>query len=583
MGNANITRRRFLQIATVAGAQVLAGCGGAPAAQPATPQAAQSSGAAASTPATTSAIKYADAACVHRHIKGGFIAPGPDDGMIKQLQEEALRKEYGLNIDLRFESAAWSDIDQLITTRLETKGTDSVERDGTSALGWMSQEGLLQDMEDEIVQYGHDLEKFYPKAAFDYFNRDGKRFAIANFYSTPVDAEYIHIRRDWLDKIDRDIPQTIEDLEECLRLFKDKKLGGDVTVPVSPDLGGWLIPSYVLTGPFAPEPAEQLSLMKAGQDFEYEYGCAMRPERLELLQRWHKDGLLNPEWASLKGEDHDSLVDKGAVGCQLGVWGALNGRLQRVERDIDQKQDWVQIYPPVGLKGKPDTARILTEIPLERAVVVTSWSACAEAIVAFTDWVNKSFENYMLSFRGIEGKHWKFADNGAYVDLRTPEPNAEYSGMRGIVWSPIWQNKFQQLPAAPGKEPKDPMINKRIFGPHLYNRVDTTKPQQGEYPTLTRLYHFVAWNFKESAKFEPDLLALRNESATKIIKGELGVTDGLKTFWEQWRARGGEARLKEIADQYDVYIKNNPAMSDPKVFFAPESWNREVKYPERKK
>ena len=330
MSKSNPSRRTVL-LTGAAGLGMLAGCGAPPAAETPT---AQSAGAAASMPgmsASSAAVKYADEACVHHHIKGGFVGPGPDDPLIEQLQRDALLKEYGLNVDLKFKSAPWADIDTLITTRLETQGVDSVERDGSSALRWLSQEGLLQDIEDEITQYGPHLAQAYPQTAFDYFTRDGKRYAIANFYTTPVDAEYIHIRRDWLDQIDRDIPQTIEDLEECLRLFKEKKLGGDVTIPISPELGNWLIPAYVLTGPFAPEPDEQLAMLKAGEDFEYEYGSAMRPERLELLQRWHKDGLLHPEWSTLKAEDHNSLVDKGLVGAQFGGWWSANGHRRSIE------------------------------------------------------------------------------------------------------------------------------------------------------------------------------------------------------------------------------------------------------------
>jgi hypothetical protein len=122
-----------------------------------------------------------------------------------------------------------------------------------------------------------------------------------------------------------------------------------------------------------------------------------------------------------------------------------------------------------------------------------------------------------------------------------------------------------------------------IYGPHIYNRTDTTKPQANEYPTLTRLYHFVPWNFKESAQFEPDLLAIRSEWATKIIKGETKVEEGVKGFWDAWKSAGGDKRIKEIADQYSAYAKANPAMTDPKIFFSPESWNTTMKYPDRKK
>jgi hypothetical protein len=127
------------------------------------------------------------------------------------------------------------------------------------------------------------------------------------------------------------------------------------------------------------------------------------------------------------------------------------------------------------------------------------------------------------------------------------------------------------------------MINQRIYGPHIYNRPQTNQPQANEYPTLTRIYHFVAWNWTESAQYEPDLRALRDEYATKIIKGELPVGDGLKQFWEQWRASGGETRLQEISDQYAAYAKAHPEMTDAKVFFSPENWNTTSQYPERKK
>lgn len=573
--NKSISRRDFLRVAGItAGAGFLAGCGIKPEAG-------------GSAPATTSgaapAIKYADKAAVHRYISGGFAGAGPDDKLIKEIQEKALREEYGLNVSIEMESAAWGDIDQLITTRLETKGVDSVERDGNSALNWLSQEGLLKDMEQELAMYGNSLTSMLPSAGFDYFKRGGKRFAFANFYSSPVDAEYIHVRRDWLDKINRDVPQTIEELEEALRLFKEKKLGGDITIPMANDMGGWLIPAYVLQGPFAPEPAEQKKMLVAGEDFEYEFGCAMRPQRLELLQKWYKDGLLNPEWASFQGEDTQSAMEKGYVGALFSGWWNLNSQMKGIQSGVDPSQDWVQIYPPVGLKDVPNSGRILTEIPLERATVVTSWANAPEAIVALADWQNKSWENYMLANYGIEGKHWKWAENGAYVDLRSAAPNQEYSGMRRTTWAPQWNNRFQTLPAPEADPYLDPRIPELIYGPHIYNRTDTSQPQANEYPTLSRIFHFVAWDWKESAQFEPNLRALRDEWATKIIKNEASVTDGVKSFWDSWNASGGETRLREITEQYDAYAKANPVMTEDKVFFSPESWNTTVKYPERKK
>jgi ABC-type glycerol-3-phosphate transport system substrate-binding protein len=569
-----IKRREFLKgVAGVTGASILAGCAPAATSAPAAT--------AAPTEAAAPAVKYADQACVHHHLTGGFTGPGTSDEMIQVLEEQALRDVYKMNVDVTFESASWMDFDQLITTRLETQGCDSVERDGYTILNLATDEGLLQPVDALVDEYGPHIRDIFPQSAFDYYSIDGEAYSFSCFYECPVDCEYISIRRDWCDKIDRDVPQTIEDLEECLRLFKEKGLGGDVTIPIDSTLGGWLIPSYILQGPFAPDPDEQLALMDRGENFEYEYGCAMREERLELLRKWHQDGLLNPEWPTFKSEDNASAVAKGSVGCVFcGHW-ETNGQLLTTEREIDPTQDWVQIFPPVGLKGRPETARVLTEIPLGRAIAITSWANCPEAIISLTDWINSSFENFMLGTYGIEGEHWEFGENGCLVDLRSPAPNEEYSGMCHALQANKWLSHLRLLPADPANEPKDPLINQRIYGPHIYNRPQTTQPQDNEYPTLTRIFHFTPWKFTESSKFEADFHALRDEYATRIIKGEIGVSTGLQEFWDQWYAAGGDIRQQEITDQYAAYISQFPEMADPKIFLSPEYWNTEIKYPDR--
>lgn len=586
-----IGRRTLIRgAAGMAGAGLLASCAApqAPTA-PALPTAAQAGTAvsgATIVPATAApVIKYADSACVLRWLSTctGTVGEGPDDKEVKALQEEALRKIYGLNIDLRVENVACEGWVDAFNTRVETQGCDADDYILTYMLNYLNEPGLLRDVTAEVQQYGQHILQHYPKSAMDYIDPgDGKIYTWGNWYRVPVDCEYIFIRRDWCDAVGRDIPQTLEDLVECLALFKRERLGGDVTIPMASALGGWMIIPYVLTGPFSPEPDEQRIMLKNGEDFEYEYGAAVREQRLEFLRKLYQDGLLDQDWATNSGDDVMAAVSKGFVGCLLSTSG--QGRLDQIEREVDPKQDWVQIYPPVCLKGHPETGRILAEVPGEHCVSIFSWAKCPEAVVAWADWYCSSLENYMLCHYGIEGKHWKYGDNGCLIDLRTPPPNMEYSGSRYVGPMPRkWQNQIDLLPPQPGKEPKDPMISKRVLGPHFYNRPDTTKPQKGEYPMLVRLYHLVPWRFKESGNLDPDFLALRDEAVTKMIKGEQAIGDGIKAFWDAWMAAGGDKRIREISDQYDAYIKKHPEMADPKIFFSPENWNTQIQYPPRKK
>ena len=142
-----IKRREFLKgSAGVIGAGLLAGCApsatpaAAPTTAPATAAPVATTAPAAATPVVTApaVLKYGDKMCIHHHMTGGHIGPGPDDQLIIEIQQEALRNEYGLNVSIEFESAPWSDFDPLVVTRLETKACDSIERDGASALRWLA-------------------------------------------------------------------------------------------------------------------------------------------------------------------------------------------------------------------------------------------------------------------------------------------------------------------------------------------------------------------------------------------------------------------------------------------------------------
>lgn len=212
-------RRSFLKGAAGFGAAgLLSACAPGGAGSPAAP-AASSSGA--------PAVKYADKAAVFRYMTGGFAAPGPEDNLVKQLQEEILREEYGINVDIQFESATWADIDALMEVRLQTQGCDGLQRHHRAVLRWIGTPGLIRDIDDVVKEYGKNLIPAFPEVGWRFFMGGGDKYmSIPAMRITPHDIDYVHIRRDWLDRIDRDIPTTLEELEEVLELFKNNNLGG---------------------------------------------------------------------------------------------------------------------------------------------------------------------------------------------------------------------------------------------------------------------------------------------------------------------------------------------------------------------
>ena len=514
-------------------------------------------------------------------MTGGYPDPGPDDGLVKQVQEDALRKEYGLNVDIQFESASWADIDALMELRLQTQATDSVQRYDTRVLKWIATPGLIRDIDAEVKQYGKNLLDLMPASGWEFWMReDHKYIGIPALRSTPADIEYLHIRRDWLDKVGRDVPTTVEELEDALRLFKEKKLGGDVTIPFANENPLWMLGSC-LSGPWVPDADKQLQMMQQG-GASLDLESSFQEERLTVFQRWYKDGLLNPEWTSWKYDQVYGAAAKGIIGCISAGWWTLNQIIKDQVLKADPKQDWVQIFPPVSRKGVPNTGRIRAGAPMERGIVVASWAQAPEAIVALADWDNKSFDNYMTSRSGIQGKHWKYGDGGAFVNLMTPGPKPEYSGVRGTTWTSKWQRQRALLPAAAGQEPLDPKITPRIYH-NAHTRVDPAKPETGEYPLIGFVDHYLPYQFNKTATLEGDLSTIASEHFTKIVNNGAPVAATIKEFWSNWKAAGGDTRLQEISDQYSKWISQHPEWKDPKATLAPEAWDTTASYPERKK
>jgi hypothetical protein len=273
------------------------------------------------------------------------------------------------------------------------------------------------------------------------------------------------------------------------------------------------------------------------------------------------------------------------IGAISAGWWTMNGTLVKQVMKADPTQDWVQVFPPLGRKGVANSGRVYAAAPMARGLVVTTWAQAPEAIIALADWENKKLENFLSTRYGIPGKHWKFADNGAIVDLRSPAPKQEYSGVRYVTNTPARDIEVINLPAAKGQEPYDPAINPSIYK-NLWTRKVGKVPEKDEYPTIAGIDLWSPYQYPKSLKsgrndVSQDSMAL--EAWTSIVNGSTPATQGVKEFWNKWRAAGGDVRIGEITDQFNAWIKDHPEWADPRATFAPDAWRTKRDYPARPK
>ena len=237
----------------------------APAARPSPPTA----------PAAAPAIRYADKAVVHRYLTGGYSFFGPDDPLVKQIQEEALRKEYGLNVQINYESASWADIDALMDVRLQTQGDRlaAAQPQPRDALDLDPRPDPRHRRRGQAVR--PEPAQGLPEGLLGVL--DARRQEVHR-HPGPAHGPGRHRVRAHPPRLARQgqprrsRPRSRSSRRSC-KLFRDKKLGGAVTIPFIIENPLWLRGS-TLMGPWVPEPVQQLQMLSEGRPLDR--GAAVR-------------------------------------------------------------------------------------------------------------------------------------------------------------------------------------------------------------------------------------------------------------------------------------------------------------------
>ena len=481
--------------------------------------AARRSPAAEAKPTTAApAVKSSDKIVVHRYMTGGFTTPGPDDAQVKQIEEEALRKNYGLNVDIQFESATWADIDPLMELRLQTKGVDSLQRHHVSVLRWIATPGLIRDIDQQVKAYGKNLLEQMPAAPWQFFMRDDNKYiAVPSLRIAIHDTDYLHVRRDWLQKVNRDAPKTFEEFEEIMRLWKDKRLGGNVTIGVTAELGGGIWTTSVLPSPgrWHPMPDKYIANVQAGKSNTLENTWNL--ERLEMAQRWVKDGLLNGEWATWKTDDVYGAATKGMVGGIWGTWGMLNGKLKTVVMAADPSQT-----------GSRSSRRLAA-----RPSRTWAWSSRRDRS-SERSWRRRGRRPPRRSSRWPTGRtragrtsRWPAGASRASTGSPTRTAASSTCGTPRTRSTPgcagrpgCRSGSSRTTRCRPRRATRTPTRRSPRGSSNMLTRQVLTTPEAGEYPAIGTPDRYCPYVFAKSQSKQGDMDSMANEYLAKIYNGQ---------------------------------------------------------------
>ena len=353
------------------------------------------------------------------------------------------------------------------------------------------------------------------------------------------------IRKDWLDELGLDIPETIDEWTNVLTAFKEKK---GAEAPLTGTATYFMPGTHsVFNGAFDVA-ATRLYVEDGKVKFSpYEKGYK---EYITLLHDWYKKGLLDKDFSNIQGTAVDSKMLNGTSGAVIGYLGGSMGKYLKQMESTDPKYNLVCAPYPVKEKGQQNHFGMYQKDVSQRYVAITKNCKDPEGAVKWLDkWYGK--DGYMLMNFGVEGSTYNMQDGKpVYTDKILHNPD-------GLSINEALSLDCRATSAAPGFQQAPEYLEQYYEYPQ---QVEGFK-MWAATAAVTRDYVLPDGVFatadeeKELAALNTDISTYVSEMYTKFVTGDEPL-DNYDNFLATLKDSLNADRYIEIQqNMYDRYLK----------------------------
>jgi putative aldouronate transport system substrate-binding protein len=209
------------------------------------------------------------------------------------------------------------------------------------------------------------------------------------------------IRKDWLDDLGLSMPETIDEWHTVLTAFKQKK-GSPV-----PFTFEYTTESYNNTFAFALA-YNAPPRFYVGDDGKVHFGAIEdgRREYLKTFSQWYREGLVDPDLATLRFQQVSAKIVGNISGASFGTLGSRMGTWIESAKGTNPKFNLVPAPFPVLRKGdKPKMTSTDIAYPATGSAAITTASKHPELATRLLDWGYSNDGHLFYNF-GIEGESY---------------------------------------------------------------------------------------------------------------------------------------------------------------------------------
>lgn len=405
--------------------------------------------------------------------------------------------------------------------------------------------GIVAELPIELIRekaphYAEACDKYGDPTLWSTMVYKGKNYGVANPQQAVPMAMYW--RKDWLDKLNLEVPETLEDYEKVLTAFVEQDPDGNGkkdTAGMAERAFGAVFGAFgmrCVTGGGTGFKVEEMQLGEDNVPF-FPYIRPEAKEALTVLHNWYEKGIIDKEF--ITGENHGGYIwlSHSFFNGQIGLTSAQPYHYLTASTDTTDPENWavcmkefkglnpdgdIVIGPaPVGPDGKSGTEGWNKT---GRLTVITT--ECAkdprkvDAFLAMLDAYYADMDYARLVNYGIEGKHY---ENTKYGPIRLME----------------------------GTELRKEGVLQCDFGSTVpfAEAITPEKVKFGEEVTGNGYYRFNAPPVQEFSDVIATLDTLTEKAYFDMITGEKPL-DYFDTFVEEFKKAGGEKAEKAVQEAY---------------------------------
>lgn len=330
---------------------------------------------------------------VHTSNDGAFWFP-EGDSIDDNIYTRRFAEELGINYEFKW-TCPGSQASEKLNTMLVSGDLPDFMSVDQQTFEKMYQAGLLADLTVPLIEYASEYTRQYLTGDFkylmDYATRDGRYYGIVNGFGYQDGGDMIWLRQDWLDKLNLELPTTMEELEAVMEAFKTQDPDGngvDDTYAMAAWGGAQNPWDYTLKAAFFNMFGSYPVTWYENSKGEIEHGMFGEESRagtrraLEKAAEYYEKGYITPDFATMDFDMATQDMYNGKCGVFFqDVWGAYWPLV--LHKDIDPNADWVPIPIVDGENGESKVARNVTSC--QNILVATKDCKNPEALVKMTN------------------------------------------------------------------------------------------------------------------------------------------------------------------------------------------------------